>query len=419
MRAAQWMAGLRALIVAVLAGAGAGLIAVLTYQAMLALQALVWNTGAEHGEVGPVRIALTILAGGAMLILLGRLARSESVDELIADAGAAQPGHARRILVTALAAIVAIAFGGAVGPEAGLLAVVAQCSILVTRVIARNEARAREISRAGVAGALSGFYGSPPAAAAIDDGELSAGKLTSFIAGLSGFFVFFAMSRTVFDGSGLSDIPLPTSTEGNDWLLVVPALIGCGFGLAFKALHHAGEVAAARIGSPWLVTAIGTALFAALAAAIPLVRFSGHHELNELPELFADGDAALLWLVAAAKIIAVVLCLSSGWRGGEAFPLIYVGGLVGAATALALPGLDPAAAIVAAMGATLSVGWKRPLVALLILILILDTGFALPLLIGVGLGAVVHKASTAAPAETSAPAEASAPRTATTEGSNG
>ena len=57
--------------------------------------------------------------------------------------------------------------------------------------------------------------------------------------------------------------------------------------------------------------------------------------------------------------------------------------------------------------------------ALLILILILDTGFALPLLIGVGLGAVVHKASTAAPAETSAPAEASAPRTATTEGSNG
>ena len=90
-----------------------------------------------------------------------------------------------------------------------------------------------------------------------------------------------------------------------------------------------------------------------------------------------------------------------------------------AATSRALPGLDPAAAIVAAMGATLSVGWKRPLVALLILILILDTGFALPLLIGVGLGAVVHKASTAAPAETSAPAEASAPRTATTEGSNG
>lgn|GEM_PF-6308631 len=80
---------------------------------------------------------------------------------------------------------------------------------------------------------------------------------------------------------------------------------------------------------------------------------------------------------------------------GEKAPV--VGGLVSAATSLALPGLDPAAAIVAAMGATLSVSWKRPLVALLILILVLDTGFALPLLVGVGLGAVVHRASTATP----------------------
>jgi len=61
-----------------------------------------------------------------------------------------------------------------------------------------------------------------------------------------------------------------------------------------------------------------------------------------------------------------------------------VSGLVSAASSLALPGLDPAAAIVAALGATLSVSWKRPLVALLILILVLDTGFALPLLVGVG-----------------------------------
>jgi hypothetical protein len=66
---------------------------------------------------------------------------------------------------------------------------------------------------------------------------------------------------------------------------------------------------------------------------------------------------------------------------GEKAPV--VGGLVSAATSLALPGLDPAATIVAAMGATLSVSWKRPLVALLILILVLDTGFALPLLVGV------------------------------------
>lgn len=400
---AQAMAQFRALLVTVHAGAGAGLVAVLTYQGMLALQRVAWSTGTEHGEVGPLRIAVTILIGGALLIVLGRIARSESVDELLAHADAPSPGHARQIVVTALAAIVAIAFGGAIGPEAGLLAVVAQCSALVSRAIARNEARAREIARAGVAGALSGFYGSPPAAAAMDGDGLPASKLMSFISGISGFLVFLAVSRGVFGGNGLTNLPLPEHTGGTEWLLIVPALIACAFGVAFRALHGAAEALAAKVSSPWIVIAIGTAAFAALAAAIPLVRFSGHHELTLLPEMFADGDAGLMWLVAAAKVLAVALCLSSGWRGGEAFPLIYVGGLVGAATALAIPALDPATAIVAGMGATLTVGWKRPLAALLILILVLDSGVALPLLIGVGLGAIVHKTITAAPAADTGP----------------
>lgn len=392
MSAATRLAQLRALLVTILAGAGAGLVAVLTYRAMLGLQHLVWDTGAEHGNVAPVRIVITILIGGVLLILLGTIDRSESVDELLSDAESNGRGHSRQIVVTALVAIVAFAFGGAVGPEAGLLAVVAQCSIIVSRVIARNEARAREISRAGVAGALSGFYGSPPTAVAIDGDQPPASRLMTLIAGVSGFLVFLSVSRTVFDSKGVPELPLPASTPGSDWLLVVPALIGCGVGLAFRVLHRRAETLAARVPHRWQVTAIGTVAFAALAAAFPLVRFSGHHEFSEVLTLFADGDAVQVWTIAVAKVIAVVLCLTAGWRGGEAFPLIFAGGLVGAGTALAMSSLDPASAVVAAMAGAVAVGWKRPLASLLLLVLVLDTGFALPLLIGIGLGAVVHNA---------------------------
>ncbi|ALG84157.1 chloride channel protein [Gordonia phthalatica] len=394
MSTASRLAELRALLVTVAAGAGAGLVAVLTYQAMLALQRLVWTTGADGEDVGPWRIAITILIGGALLILLGRFGRSESVDELLAAAESPRSEASRQIIVTALVAIVAIAFGGSVGPEAGLLAVVAQCAAIVSRVIARTEARAREISRAGVAGALSGFYGAPPAAVAIDGDQLPASRLMSFIAGIAGFFVFLSVSRSVFGNSGVPELPLPAGTDGADWMLIVPALIACGFGLAFRVLHYHAERLAARIATPWQVTAIGTVAFAAVAVAFPLVRFSGHHELTLLPEMFGDGDASEIWTVAIAKVVALVLCLTAGWRGGEAFPLIFIGGLVGAGTALALPGLDPAAAVVAAMAAALAVGWRRPLASLLVLVLVLDTGYALALLIGVGLGAIVDRATT-------------------------
>ena len=82
------MTRLRPLLTAILMGGAAGLVALATYQAMMALQRLIWETGVTN-EAGPVRIIVTILAGGALLILLDRIAPSETVAELIR--GSAQP----------------------------------------------------------------------------------------------------------------------------------------------------------------------------------------------------------------------------------------------------------------------------------------------------------------------------------------
>ena len=80
---------------------------------------------------------------------------------------------------------------------------------------------------------------------------------------------------------------------------------GAFCGIGFRALHGAADRVTARITRPWLVTVIGTVLFAALAAALPLVRFSGHDELDDIQTLFAQGEGGQLWLLAAAKIVAV------------------------------------------------------------------------------------------------------------------
>lgn len=377
-------------LTAILAGAAAGAIALLTYQAMLFLQHVIWNTGVD-GEVGPIRIIVTILLGGAILILLARIAPSESMDELLRDSKHPVGRSPKKILVTALVAIVSIAFGGAIGPEAGLLAVVAQCSIIVSRYIARDEAQAREIAQAGAAGVLGGLYGSPPAAATIDTSAPAPTKAMSFLAGLSGFATFILLARTVFGGEGVAAISLPNPSDGSPWLVIVPALVGACFGLAFRVLHHATERAARRITKPWVVTAVGTALFAVLAAWIPLVRFSGHHELHDVTELFNAGAGGQLWLVAAVKIVAVVLCLVAGWRGGEVFPLIFIGAAAGAATALLLPEVDPASAMAAAMAATLAIGWRRPLPGVLVLLLVIDAPVVIPLLLGTGIGVVIDQ----------------------------
>lgn len=380
-------------VTAIITGSLAGTIALLTYQGMTALQHLIWTQAADGSSAGALRIFLTIIFGGALLLLLARIDASESVSQLLRDTNSPLARSPRKIAVTALVAIVSVAFGGAIGPEAGLLAVVAQSSVIVSHFIARDEAQARAIAEAGAAGVMGGLYGSPPAAAAITgDGEsLAPSKLMSFVAGISGFIAFTGLSRAVFGSEGLATMPLPEPGEGSQWLLIVPVLVGVGMGALFRWMHHGAEHLAAKLPRPWLATVIGTVLFAALAAAAPLVMFSGHHEISGVLYIYSGDAAGSLWILALAKILAIVLCLTAGWRGGETFPLIFVGAAAGAATALLLPNLDPAGAMAATMAATLAVGWRRPLATLLVLVLVLEPGLALPLLLGVGVGTVVDK----------------------------
>lgn len=390
-RRARFLANLRPLATATVMGGFAGLIAILTFQGMLGLQRLIWDTGAPVDGVGPVRIIVTILCGGALLLVLARVAPSESMDELLAGAERPWLQSRRTILVTALGAIVAVAFGGAIGPEAGLLAVVAQCSAIVNRLIARDEAQARAIAEAGAAGTLGGIYASPPAAAALDGDALAPSRLAALVAAVSGFFVFIWVARTVFGGGGVTAVPLPNETAGEAWLLVVPVAAGLAFGAGFRLLHGVADRCAAGVRRPWLVTVVGTVLFAGLAAAVPLVRFSGHHDLGTVNELYAQDAGPQLWLLAAAKLVALVMCLTAGWRGGEIFPLIFIGAAAGAASAVLLPALDPAAAVAAAMAATVTVGWRRPLAAFLLLVLVVDGVAAMPLLAGIGCGILVNR----------------------------
>lgn len=72
-------------------------------------------------------------------------------------------------------------------------------------------------------------------------------------------------------------------------------------------------------------------------------------------------------------------------------PLIFVGAAAGSATALLLPDLDPAAAFAGALAATITVGWRRPLAALLLLLLLIDLSVLVPVLVGVGAGIALDR----------------------------
>ncbi|MEM7566291.1 MAG: hypothetical protein AAF321_03570, partial [Pseudomonadota bacterium] len=121
-------------------GLGSGGVAVITVWAIEGLRGLVWS-----GPDARWYVFLVIMVGGGLIALLQHGAAADDLAAQVRRARNPDAQLARDALVLAAVAIVAVGFGGAIGPEAGILALVGQLSALTARLLARNAAERRLI----------------------------------------------------------------------------------------------------------------------------------------------------------------------------------------------------------------------------------------------------------------------------------
>ena len=115
---------------------------------MKGAQHVLWSSAwASPWANAPGYIFAVIMLGGVLLAGLQYLQ-----ENLARGAGSKVQQAAqqrRKIALVAASAIVAIGFGGAIGPEAGLLAVVAECAAIVSDQLAAAYAQTRRMNRWG------------------------------------------------------------------------------------------------------------------------------------------------------------------------------------------------------------------------------------------------------------------------------
>ncbi|TDO89750.1 chloride channel protein [Enemella evansiae] len=375
----------RPLVIAVGYGAVAGAVAALALALMNGGQDLVWSVSEARWYV-----FVAICIGGILLALLRGNTDDADLQQQIKAAADPRSLHRRRTALLAVSAIIAVGFGGAIGPEAGLIAIVSELSALVSLRITRSQAEARAVGEAGNAAVLSGLYGSPPGAAAYDDDTLGPGKLLTLlaaIAGLVGFLVVYALVSGRPTDLGVPSYPGFRAVDLA--LAVVPAVAGAAVAAGYVLVGPMIAKLLQRPRSVAVQTLLGTLVFAALATAWPVIRFSGHHEFGEILTMVDERAWLALAGVAVLKLLATAVNLATGWRGGAIFPLLFAGAAAGAATLALVPGLHPSAAIVAGMGAATTIGMRKPLAVLLICAFILHGNALIPLAVGVGIGLIV------------------------------
>jgi H+/Cl- antiporter ClcA len=397
-------------LIAAVLGAGVGLISIGFLFAVKTAKELIWTSELER--ISTVVVLSICVVGGLLVGVLNQLAeksRSEVHDltEAIADmeeVETKQAPPARLIFGRAGLGVVSLGFGGPLGPEAPLIALVAQLSSRLSHILKVTQARVVELS---VAGSLGVLFGVPLVLAGLDSeekakkrniGQRIVARGPEILAAISSLFVITKLLPEI----GIHQFTSANSAEvglGIDliWVALI-ALLAASLGLAIvRATPKARELVVSKIPGGAIPAGLLSGLVLGVSAVVtPLVLFSGHHEIQEI--LDSPIGIGNLLVVVALKTLVLIACLAGGWYGGQIFPLAFIG----AGTALVVAELVNSSAtlglVAAGFVAASAVGIRRPALALLLGFVLFPATTWIPMLLATVIAvAVIGKRSAELP----------------------
>ena len=397
-------------LIAAALGAGVGLVSIGFLFSVKTAKELIWTPELER--ISPVVVLGICVVGGLLVGVLNQLAeksRSEVHDltEAIADmeeVETKQAPPARLIFGRAGLGVVSLGFGGPLGPEAPLIALVAQLSSRLSHILRVTQARVVELS---VAGSLGVLFGVPLVLAGIESeektknrniGQRIVARGPEILAAISSLFVITKLLPEI----GIHQFTSANSAEvgfGVDliWAALI-ALLAASLGLSIvRATPKARKLVVSKIPGGAIPAGLLSGLILGASAVVtPLVLFSGHHEIQKI--LDSPIGIGNLLVVVALKTLALIACLAGGWYGGQIFPLAFIG----AGTALLVAELVNSSAtlglVAAGFVAASAVGIRRPALALLLGFVLFPSTTYIPMLLATVIAiAIIGKRSAELP----------------------
>jgi H+/Cl- antiporter ClcA len=281
-----------------------------------------------------------------------------------------------------LSSLLCIASGGSAGPEAPLVQVTGStASWLAQKLRVRGEGL-RTLSIAGMAAGFTALFGAPLGGGLFaleilhhkHISEYYQALIPAFVSSCASFIIFILITHI---GIGPTwHFPVGGTPQLNDAFFAVGyGVVGAAVGWLFIVVVRQMRRLFGRLSVPVYVKMGGGGLLLGLVAYyVPLSRYFGHEQLAELLE--GHFTVAFLLGLLAAKIVAIALTVTSGWRGGFIIPLFFVGATVGLLIHTVFPSQSLPLAMISCMAAINACATRTPISTAILLATL--TGFQQP-----------------------------------------
>ena len=279
----------------------------------------------------------------------------------------------RKLPMIVAASFLSLFFGGAVGPESGLVSLLLGlcCWAMDQFGLARWKMNTllagnpyimkKELFRVMAAGLFL-----PPDQIVYDKGKIEWKRKEQVAAGLTGLVVY-ELLNLIF-GRCLS-VP---HLQGGVLLLrdklsvALLIVVGIAAGYLFLIFQKTSNWFFGKLREKNLAVlnaVLGGLILGLIGTALPMTMFSGGSDIQTMQYEYLKFTPYLLILIGVVKLFLTNVCIASGWRGGHFFPMIFSGLSIGYGFA-AIFHTNEIVSVVLVTGALMGTVLQQPLGAL-------------------------------------------------------
>ncbi|WP_343033740.1 chloride channel protein [Fulvivirga kasyanovii] len=351
---------------------------------IIALESLIHIYSSIDGVWVVLVMALSGLAAGLIIHFIGDPGEIQLiVNNIRFRKGKLDPKNNPSMILSSL---LCVGSGGSLGPEAPLVQVTGSTGTWLGKQFRLKGEELRSMSIAGMASGFTALFGAPLGGSLFALEILHHKHVVEYYKAIIPAFVASCFSYVIFAliiHLGLGPIwNLPNyNMQGmfDFGLAVLLGLAGTALGWIFIYLTKGMKSIFKRLSYPiYINTFIGGILLGVIAYFLPITRYFGHHKINEL--LNTEFTLPALLIVLIFKLLAIVITVTSGWRGGFIIPLFFIGAALGIVLHTIFPQLDLSLAVISCMAAINACVTRTPLSTTILLSTLTGFSYFIPIM---------------------------------------